>query len=111
MRTRARETQLRSLPDHSPVTPLASARINRDLIAVELLEPHGRPAVVRIVWPAHASIVDTSVFPDTAATVAQLFARAHIVLAGLKASGEFSDFSRTSQTTKPKQRQQQGPWG
>jgi hypothetical protein len=27
-------------------------------------------------------------FPDTAATVAQLFARAHIVLAALKAHGQ-----------------------
>jgi len=33
-------------------------------------------------------VVAVSSFPDTAAAVAQLFARAHIVLASLKAHGK-----------------------
>jgi hypothetical protein len=70
------------------ITPLASSQINHDRITIELLEPDSMPAVVRIVWPAAPTIVDPKRFPDTAATVAQLFARAHIVLAAIKASGQ-----------------------
>jgi hypothetical protein len=75
------------LPKH-PTTPLAAAQINHDQLAVELVEPDGMPAKVRIVWPAAPTIVDPRRFPDTAATIAQLFARAHIVLAALKAHGQ-----------------------
>jgi hypothetical protein len=71
------------LPKH-PTTPLASAQINHDQLAVELVEPDGMPAMVRIIWPSAPTIVDPRRFPDTAATIAQLFARAHIVLAALK---------------------------
>jgi hypothetical protein len=46
------------------------------------------PAAVRIVWPAAPTVVDPRRFPDVAAQIAQLFARAHIVLAGLKAHGQ-----------------------
>ena len=70
-----------------PITPLASAQINHDHLAIELVEPDGMPAMVRIVWPPQPTVVDPKRFPDTAAAVAQLFARAHIVLAGLKAHG------------------------
>jgi hypothetical protein len=45
------------------------------------------PAMVRIVWPAAPTVVDPKRFPDVAAQIAQLFARAHIVLAALKAGG------------------------
>jgi hypothetical protein len=55
---------------------------------IELVEPDGMPAVVRIVWPAAPTMVDPKRFPDAAATIAQLFARAHIVLASLKAHGQ-----------------------
>jgi hypothetical protein len=72
----------------SPTTPLASAQIGHNRITVELVEPAGMPAMVRIVWPPQPTVIDPRRFPDTAATVAQLFARAHIVLAALKASGE-----------------------
>jgi hypothetical protein len=74
------------LPKH-PTTPLASSQINHDQLAVELVEPDSMPAMVRIVWPSAPTIVDPKRFPDTAATIAQLFARAHIVLAVLKAHG------------------------
>jgi hypothetical protein len=70
-----------------PITPLASAEINHDHLSVELVEPDGMPAMVRVVWPLKPTIVDPKAFPDTAAVVAQLFARAHIVLASLKAGG------------------------
>jgi hypothetical protein len=68
-----------------PITPLASAQVNHDTIAIELVEPNGLPPKVKISWPAAPTIVDPKRFPDTAAAVAQLFARAHIVLAALKA--------------------------
>jgi hypothetical protein len=69
----------------SPITPLASAQINHDDLSVELIEPDSMPAVVRIVWPAAPTIVDPKRFPDVAAAIAQLFARAHIVLAAIRA--------------------------
>ena len=70
-----------------PITPLASAQINHDRITIELLEPDSMPAAVRIVWPEAPTIIDPKRFPEVAATGAQLFARAHIVLAALKAHG------------------------
>jgi hypothetical protein len=72
----------------SQITPLASSQINHDQLAVELVEPDRMPAMVRIVWPNAPTIVDPRRFPDTAATIARLFARAHVVLAALKAGGE-----------------------
>jgi hypothetical protein len=71
----------------SPITPLASAQVNHDQLKVELVEPDSMPAMVRIVWPAAPTVVDPKRFPDVAAQIAQLFARAHIVLAALKAGG------------------------
>jgi hypothetical protein len=71
------------------ITELAWATINgSDTITIQLVEPDGRPARVRIGWPTHPTLIDPGVFPDTAAAMATLFARAHIVLAGLKAAGE-----------------------
>ena len=68
-----------------PITPLASAEVNHDQLTVELVEPEAMPAMVRIVWPPNPYVVDPKRFLDVAAAVAQLFARAHIVLAALKA--------------------------
>lgn len=70
-----------------PTTLLASAQINHDQLKVELVEPDTLPPMVKITWLDAPTIVDPKRFPDTAATVAQLFARAHIVLAALKAHG------------------------
>ncbi|HEY6665070.1 MAG TPA: hypothetical protein VI036_08060 [Propionibacteriaceae bacterium] len=70
-----------------PITPLASAQINHDHVTVELIEPDSMPAAVRILWPPQPTVVDPKRFPDVAAAIAQLFARAHIVLAALKAHG------------------------
>jgi hypothetical protein len=71
-----------------PITPLASSQINHDHVKVELVEPDAMPAMVRIVWPAAATMIDPKRFPEVAAAIAQLFARAHIVLASLKAHGQ-----------------------
>lgn len=68
-----------------PITPLASSQINHDHLKVELIEPDSMPAMVRIVWPPQPTVVDPKRFPDVAAAVAQLFARAHIVLAAIRA--------------------------
>ena len=35
----------------SQITELASSQINHDHLSVELVEPDGMPAMVRIVWP------------------------------------------------------------
>jgi hypothetical protein len=74
------------LPNH-PTTPLASAQVNHDHLTVELVDPDSMPAIVRIVWPPQPTVVDPKRFPDVAAQIAQLFARAHVVLASLKAYG------------------------
>jgi hypothetical protein len=68
-------------------TPLASAEINHDQLKVELIEPLESPAVVRITWPAQPTIIKPERFPDVAAGLTNLFARAHVVLASLKAGG------------------------
>jgi hypothetical protein len=69
------------------ITPLASSQINHEHLKIELIEPDTMSAMVRIVWPAESTIVDPRRFPDVAAQIAQLFARAHIVLAALRARG------------------------
>ena len=71
-----------------PTTPLASSQVNHDQLRIELVEPANAPAFVAINWPTAATVVDPKRFPDTAATIAQLFARAHIVLAALKVRGK-----------------------
>jgi hypothetical protein len=68
------------------ITPLASSQINHDDLSVELVEPDGMPAKVRIVWPPQPTVVDPKRFPDTAATIARLFAEAATALASMKAS-------------------------
>jgi hypothetical protein len=73
---------------HHATTPLASAQINHDQLKVELIEPDAMPAMVRVVWPTAPTVIDPKRFPEVAAAVAQLFARAHIVLASLKAHGQ-----------------------
>jgi hypothetical protein len=69
----------------SPITPLASAQVGHDHLSVDLIEPDSMPPMVRITWPTGQTVVDPKRFPDVAAAIAQLFARAHIVLAALKA--------------------------
>jgi hypothetical protein len=68
-----------------PITPLASTEVNHDQLTVELVEPNGMPPMVKITWPPQPTIIDPKRFPDGAAAIAQLFARAHIVLAAIRA--------------------------
>jgi hypothetical protein len=73
----------------SKVTPLASKASNQitatDTITVELVEADETPAVVIISWPVKPTVLHPRRFPDAAATIAQLFARAHVVLAAIRA--------------------------
>jgi hypothetical protein len=75
-----------ALPNH-PITPLASSQINHDQLTVELVEPDSMPPAVRITWPPQPTIIKPERFPDVAAQLTNLFARAHIVLASLRAGG------------------------
>ena len=72
----------------STITTLAEGQITQsphNTILVELVQPDGMPATVRISWPLQPTVVDPRRFPDVAAGIAQLFARAHIVLAAIRA--------------------------
>jgi hypothetical protein len=70
----------------SQVTPLAESQITAtDAITIELVETNEHPTVVIIRWPDKATVLHPRRFPDAAATIAQLFARAHVVLAAIKA--------------------------
>ena len=79
----------------SESTHLASGVINGagDTITVELIRPGDIPAaertlkraVVRIKWPPQPTVVPTVRFPETAATIARLFATAATTLGGIKA--------------------------
>jgi hypothetical protein len=70
---------------HPPITPLASAQVDNDQLAVGLVELDGMPAIIRITWPLRPTIVDPNRFPDTAAVLVRLFAEASPALAGIKA--------------------------
>jgi hypothetical protein len=74
---------------HHPITPLASSQINHDHLKVELVEPPDMPAIVRIVWPPAPTVVDRKRFPDVAAAIAQLFARAQGCWLHSKRSGSY----------------------
>jgi hypothetical protein len=70
----------------SQITQLASGAITAvDTITVELIETDTNSSVVIIKWPDKATVLHPRRFPDVAATIAQLFARAHVVLAAIKA--------------------------
>jgi hypothetical protein len=70
----------------SQITQLASGQITAvDVLTIELVEANETPAVVIVRWPAKPTVLHARRFPDVAATIAQLFARAHVVLAAIKA--------------------------
>jgi hypothetical protein len=70
----------------SQISQLASGAINAvDTITIELVEADETPAVVIVRWPVKPTVLHPRRFPDVAATIAQLFARAHVVLAAIKA--------------------------
>jgi hypothetical protein len=59
-----------------------------DRIAVELLQPDNLPALVRIVWPAAASVCQPHRFNEVAAAAMKVLATAVTQLAGIKAAGK-----------------------
>ena len=71
----------------SKITELASGQISTaDTITIELVEADETPAVVIVRWPLKASVQHPRRFPDTAATIARLFAEAATTLASIKAN-------------------------
>jgi hypothetical protein len=67
------------------ITQLASAQLTAvDVLTIELVETSEHPTVVIVRWPDKPSVIHPRRFPDAAATIAQLFARAHVVLAAIK---------------------------
>jgi hypothetical protein len=80
----------------SKVTVLANSQINgADELTVLLIRPTDmpaadrtvHPAVIRIVWPPLATVVTPQRFPEVAAVIARLFAKASTELAAIKAIG------------------------
>jgi hypothetical protein len=66
------------------ITPLASSQINHDQLSVDLVEPTGMPAMVRIVWPLKPTVIDPPRFGDTAAALVKMFSDAHVALAAIR---------------------------
>jgi hypothetical protein len=70
----------------SEITPLAEGQLTAtDMITIELVETDEYPTVIIIKWRDKATVLHPRRFPDAAASIAQLFARAHVVLAAIKA--------------------------
>jgi hypothetical protein len=70
----------------SSITPLASAQLTAvDVLTIEVVETSEHPTMVIIRWPDKPSVIDPRRFADAPATIAQLFARAHVVLAAIRA--------------------------
>jgi hypothetical protein len=66
-------------------TQLARGKItSNDELTIELLEPPGRPAAVRITWPNKASITTPAQFDAVVATTMRLLSAAVIELAALR---------------------------
>ena len=66
-------------------TDLAASTINgSDRLVVELIEADDLPPIVSINWPAKATVCNPDTFPDTAAAVARLMARASTELARIR---------------------------
>jgi hypothetical protein len=65
-------------------TILGTAKIGRESITVELIEPPDAPATVIITWPKKRLSISTRRFPELAASLARLFAAASMELARIK---------------------------
>ena len=66
-------------------TDLAAGGINgSDQLVVELIEAADLPPIVAISWPAKPTVCNPDRFPDTAAAVARLMARASTERARIK---------------------------
>jgi len=69
----------------SDVTQLASGTVNGADVLIELVQPTGHPAVVRIAWPTQPSLVPPSKFTAVAADLTRLIASASIRLTQIRA--------------------------
>lgn len=70
----------------SQITELASGQITpSEAMTVELVAPDSMPAIVKITWPLQPTVCDPRRFPETAATIARLFAQAATTLAQIRA--------------------------
>jgi hypothetical protein len=69
------------------VTTLGESQITaspHDVVTIELGEREGSPAIVKITWPLHPTVVDPKRFPEVAAQLTRLFASAATELASIK---------------------------
>jgi hypothetical protein len=69
----------------SSSTPLGRAQINGAEILIELAEPSGHPAVIRIGWPPQASLIPPTRFNAVAGDLTRLFASASVRLTQIRA--------------------------
>ena len=70
----------------SQITQLASGAITAvDTITIELVETDEHPTVVIVRWPVKPTVLQPRRFPDAAPPSRKIFARAHVVLAAIKA--------------------------
>jgi hypothetical protein len=68
-------------------TILSGSPINgADAITIELIQPDSIPAVIRIVWPAAATITTPARYLEVAAAAIKVLAEASTTLARIKAS-------------------------
>jgi hypothetical protein len=68
-------------------TILSSGLINgADTLTIELIQPDSMPAVVRIVWPAAATITTPAHYLEVASAAMRLLAEASTTLARIRAS-------------------------
>jgi hypothetical protein len=71
----------------SDVTELARGQITAsDELSIQLHQPTGSPHMIIIVWPAKATPVRPEAYPDCAAKIMRVVARASIELTRLLAS-------------------------
>jgi hypothetical protein len=71
----------------STITTLASGQITpSDTISIEFVRPDNMPASVKITWPQQSTVYEPRRFPDGAAALVRLFARASTALTQIKAS-------------------------
>ena len=67
-------------------TDLSAGSLNgSDRLAIQLIEPTGKPPIVAINWPTAATITAPANYDQVAATAMRLLAAASTAIAGLKA--------------------------
>lgn len=72
----------------SPITTLAEGQITRsphNTITIELVEPEGTPAMVRIQWPLQPTICEPRRYTEVAAAAMKVLATASTELAAIRA--------------------------